>query len=62
MKGSTKSIGAVSMAEYACRIHRLARAENKSELPELLETLRTDYEHTQASLLAYLERIQTAAQ
>ncbi|MEX2525370.1 MAG: ATP-binding protein [Gammaproteobacteria bacterium] len=62
MKGSTKSIGALSMAEHASRIHQLSRAENKTGLPELIDALRTDYERTQASLLSYLERIQSAAQ
>lgn len=62
MKGSTKSIGALSMTEQASRIHQLCSSENKSGLPDMIETLRRDYERTRSALLSYLERIQSAAQ
>jgi two-component system sensor histidine kinase RpfC len=62
MKGSTRSIGAISMAEYAAKIHQLSTAEQKAPLPQYVETLHEDYERTQAALLSYLEQLKSAAQ
>ena len=62
MKGSTRSIGALSMAESASRIHQLSTAEQKDPLPQYVETLHKDYERTQVALLSYLEQLKSAAQ
>jgi two-component system sensor histidine kinase RpfC len=61
MKGSTRSIGAVSLAQYATSIHQMCTSENKTQMGDYLNQMDEAYDRTQTALVAYLEQLESAA-
>ena len=61
MKGSTRSIGAVSLAQYATTIHQLSTSENKSSMGDYLNQMDDVFDRTQAALVSYIEQLDSAA-
>ncbi len=61
MKGSSRSIGATSMAECASIIYTLAKTEHNPSLDTHVKNLHRTYDQTHTALLAYLEQLDSAA-
>jgi two-component system, sensor histidine kinase RpfC len=61
MKGSTRSIGATSMAECASTVHKMSLSENKTTLAMNIKELNAQYHQTQAALTAYLKQLKSIA-
>ncbi|MCH8918171.1 MAG: signal recognition particle receptor subunit alpha [Proteobacteria bacterium] len=61
IRGSAKSIGAVSLAEIASIIYKLTTSTHENSLISPIEELNAEYIRTQADLLSYLEQLDKAA-
>ncbi|MCZ6526002.1 MAG: ATP-binding protein [Gammaproteobacteria bacterium] len=61
IRGSAKSIGAVSLAEIASIIYKLSTSTHENSLVSSIEELNTEYIRAQAALLSYLEQLDKAA-
>ena len=57
LKGSARSIGAVSLAEYATTIHRMPQTELRGSIQTICDELRRRFAETCQALTAFLERI-----
>lgn len=61
MKGSTRSLGATSMAECAEEIHEISLSADKSNIDTSIRKLKSLYNQTQIALADYLERLKSIA-
>lgn len=61
MKGSTRSIGATSMAECASTIHELSLSNDKAMLSLNVNDLTVQYNQTQSALSTYLKQLNSVA-
>jgi two-component system sensor histidine kinase RpfC len=61
LKGSSRSIGAVSLSSTAERLHKMSASDLQRSLQPSIEELQTGMEQVRAALLNYLEHLDTAA-
>ena len=61
LKGSSRSIGATSLASHAAAMHRDLDIFDQNKLMENLSILQQTYDHTRAALLDHLNKLDSAA-
>lgn len=61
IKGSARSIGATTLAEYASDIYKLCAGVQRENMPNLIDTIKKDYVRTHSALNLFLQRLDSAA-